>query len=104
MPTRITARNTDLSDGLRAHIEQTVSKLDRYYDGIHDAHVILEGQESSDANKKAEVKVNVSRRVLSAQDAGPTYKEAVNGCVRQLRRQVLRYKEKIRSKDKDVHK
>jgi putative sigma-54 modulation protein len=104
MTTRITARNTDLSDGLRAHIEQTVSKLDRYYDGIHDAHVVLEGQESSDLNKKAEVKVNVYRRTLSAQGAGPTYQEAVTGCVRQLRRQVLRYKDKIRSTDKDSHK
>jgi len=104
MPTRITARNATLSDRLREHIEQSISKLDRYYDGIHDAHVILDGKESSNVNKKAEIKVNVSRRVLSAQDAGQTYQEAINGCVRQLRRQVLRYKEKIRSKDKDSHK
>lgn len=103
MPTRITARHTELSDGLRAHIEQSVSKLDRYYDGIHDAHVVLDGQESDNVGKKAEVKVNVYRRTLTAQDAGSTYQDAVNGCVRQLRRQVLRYKGKIRSKDKDSH-
>lgn len=104
MPTRITARHTELSDGLRAHIEKTVSKLDRYYDGIHDAHVVLDGQDSDNLGKKAEVKVHVYRRTLTAQDAGSTYQDAVTGCVRQLRRQVLRYKGKIRSKDKDSHK
>lgn len=104
MSTRITARHTDLSDGLRAHIEQSVSKLDRYYDGIHDAHVILNGKDSNDLGKKAEVKVSVYRRTLTAQDDGTTYQDAVNGCVRQLRRQVLRYKGKIRSTDQHVHK
>ncbi len=103
MQTRITARHTDLSDGLRAHIEQSVSKLDRYYDGIHDAHVILDGHEAGRSGKRAEVKVHVSRRTLTAQDAAPTYREAVSGCVRQLRRQVLRYKEGVRDTSKNVH-
>lgn len=103
MQTRITARHTDLSDVLRAQIEQSVAKLARYYDGIHDAHVVLDGNESGPSSKKAEIKVNVSRRTLTAQDAAPTYQEAVSGCVRQLRRQVLRYKEGIRNTSKDVH-
>lgn len=104
MQTRITARHTELSDGLRAHIENSLSKLDRYYDGIYDAHVVLDGHESSTSDRKAEVKVNVYRRTLTAQDAGSTYEDAVNRCVRQLRRQVLRYKGKLRSTDQDVHK
>lgn len=103
MQTRITARHTELSDGLRAHIESSVSKLDRYYNGIHDAHVVLDGHESTNPGKKVEVKVNVYRQTLTAQDAAATYQEAVNGCVRQLRRQVIRYKGKVRSTDKDVH-
>ncbi len=102
MQTRITARRADLPDSLRAHIEQSVSKLDRYYDGIHDAHVVLDGQEAG-AAKQAEVKVSVSRRILSARDVAPTYQEAVSGCVRQLRRQVLRYKDGVRDTSKDVH-
>jgi putative sigma-54 modulation protein len=104
MQTRITARHTELSDGLRAHIESSLNKLDRYYDGIYDAHVVLDGHATTTTGKKAEVKVHLYRRTLTAQDAGVTYQDAVNGCVRQLRRQVLRYKGKIRSTDKDVHK
>ncbi len=102
MQTRITARHTDLPEGVRALIEASVSKLSRYYDGIHDAHIVLDGQETG-ASKTAEVKVNVSRRTLTAQDAAPTYQEAVNGCVRQLRRQVLRYKDGVRDTSKNVH-
>src|SRR5690554_6856818 len=92
MQTRITARHTELPDGLRAHIEHSVSKLDRYYNGIHDAHVVLDGHEASNPGKQVEVKLSVYRRTLTARDAATTYQEAVNGCVRQLRRQVLRYK------------
>lgn len=101
MQTRITARHTTLTDSLRGHIEHSVSKLARYYDGIHDAHIVLNG--AAGASKTAEVKVNVSRRTLTAQEDAPTYREAVDGCVRQLRRQVLRYKDRTRSTDKDVH-
>ncbi len=102
METRITARRADLSDRIRADLEQSVSKLGRYYDGIHDAHIVLD--ESADpAGKRAEVKVNVSRRTLTATDAAPTYVEAVSGCVRQLRRQVLRYKQSVRDTSKVVH-
>lgn len=102
MQTRITARNTTLNDSLRGHIEYSVNKLGRYYDGIHDAHVVLNGNER-DVSKTAEVKVNVYRRTLTAQEAAPTYQEAVNGCVRQLRRQVIRYKTRLRSTDQDSH-
>lgn len=101
MHTRITARHTTLTDSLRGHIEHSVGKLDRYYDGIHDAHVVLNGD--SGISKSAEVKVNVYRRTLTAQGIAPTYQEAVSGCVRQLRRQVLRYKGQQRSTDKNIH-
>lgn len=101
MQTRITARHTTLNDGLRGHIESSVNKLGRYYDGIHDAHVVLDGQ--AGVSKTAEVKLHVYRRTLTAQHAAPTYQEAVTSCVRQLRRQVLRYKGRLRSTDQDVH-
>ncbi|MEM1041180.1 MAG: HPF/RaiA family ribosome-associated protein [Bacteroidota bacterium] len=102
MQTRITARHTNLPAGARPLIEAAVARLERYYDGIHDAHVVLEGQEAG-GSTRAEVKVNVSRRTLTAQEAAPTYQEAVNGCVRQLRRQVLRYKDGVRDTSKNVH-
>ena len=103
MATRITARHTELSDGLRAHIENSVSKLDRYYNGIHDTHVVLDGHEANPSTRRAEVQLQVYRRTLTATNDSTTYEDAVNACIRQLRRQVLRYKGKVRSTDQDRH-
>ncbi|MEL6445334.1 MAG: ribosome-associated translation inhibitor RaiA [Bacteroidota bacterium] len=102
MQTRITARHFQASDGLRTHIEQSLSKLTRYYDGIVDAHVVLNGDDRA-TDKSAEVALNVYRQTLTASETGPSHEVAVDGCVKQLRRQVQRYKEKLRSTNKDSH-
>lgn len=91
MPTHIAARHVEVPNGLRAHIEQSVGKLDRFYNGIHGARVTLNGSESGQAS--AEVLLTVSRRTLTARQTAPSHREAVDECVRQLRRQVLRYKD-----------
>ena len=96
MQTRITAHQTDANDGLRAYVEQSVSKLGRYYDGIHDVHVILKDNASPASDKRAEIALNVYRQTLTASDTAPTHEAAVDGCVRQLRRQVSRYKSRLR--------
>lgn len=103
MQTRITARSFDVPDGLRAHIETSMTKLGRYYDGIHDAHVVLDDHEGPGVGKSAEVTVTVSRQMLRAQRSGASYQQAVSGCMRQLKRQMLRYKSKLRSTDQDRH-
>lgn len=94
MQTRITSRRFDATDALKETVQSQVEGLGRYYDGIHDAHVVLEEDGSSE--KRAEVVLQVYRNTLAASDTGPTHEVAVNACVRQLRRQVLRYKDKLR--------
>ncbi len=98
MQTRITARHFDASNGLRTHVKESLSKLERYYDGIYDAHVILEDNPSPEAAKRAEIALNVYRQTLTATDTAPSHKAAVDGCVRQLKRQVVRYKDKLRDR------
>lgn len=96
MQTRITARQCDAPEPLRTHIDTSVRSLDRFYNGIHDAHVVLATAPTQ--SKTAEVAIRVSRHTLTARDEAPTHEAAVDACVRQLRRQVLRYKDKRRSK------
>ncbi|HLT48479.1 MAG TPA: ribosome-associated translation inhibitor RaiA [Rubricoccaceae bacterium] len=98
MQTRITARHCEASDGLRAHIASQLGKLERVYDRIHDAHVILQDDPSPAADKRVEIALSVYRQTLKASDTGPTHAAAVDGCVRQLRRQVSRYKGRVRSR------
>lgn len=103
MDTRITARHIEVPDGLRAHIQNSVGKLGRYYDGIHDAHIILDEHEKTGTGKIAEITLSVSRQQLRAAQTADSHQEAVTGCVRQLRRQVMRYKDRLKSVRQDRH-
>lgn len=103
MQTRIVTRGTDIPDGLHAHILHSVQKLGRCYDGIYDARVVLGGSDDAAAPKHAEVTLSVRRGRLHAEEAGSTHLDAVNACVRRLRRQVLRYKSRLRSTKQDRH-
>ena len=98
MQTRITARHSRASDRVRTHIEKSLNKLERYFDRIHDAHVILEDAPEPEAEKHVEIALTVPKQTLTASESGPTHEAAVNGAVRQLKRQVVRYKDKLRDK------
>lgn len=102
-PTQITARHVDVSNRVRQYAEDRTAKLEKFYDGIIDAHVIL-GEDNSPAEEKtAEINVSVYQKQLSAEDSASTHEEAINLCVDHLRRQLEKYKAKLRSKDKDAH-
>jgi len=100
MQTQITVRHFDASPELRDYAIDRLSKLERYYDGITDAHIIL----THDATiKAAEISLNVYRHRLAAHDEATTHEEAIDRCIERLRKQILRYKSKLRSVRKDSH-
>lgn len=103
MQTQITGRHVDLNPDLRAHIDDQLSKLQRFYDGIISAHVIIGESNAPSGDKTAEINIDVYQKRLSADDAAPTHEQAINQCVDHLRRQLKRYKAKLRSTDKDAH-
>ncbi|HYE96423.1 MAG TPA: ribosome-associated translation inhibitor RaiA [Rubricoccaceae bacterium] len=96
MQTRITARHFDAPDPLRAHIEQSVGRLTQYFDGIHGAHVVLDGALDGEPRKHAEVVLNLNRQTLTAREEAPTHQAAVDACLRRLRRQVTQHKDRLR--------
>jgi putative sigma-54 modulation protein len=103
MQSQITARDFDLYPDLRDHVDSRLAKLERYYDGIINAHVILEESNAPSGDKKAEINIDVYQKRLSAEDTAPTYEQAINQCVNHLRRQLKKYKARLRSTDKDAH-
>lgn len=98
MDTRITARHFHASSRLKAFVAARVAKLERFYDGITDARVVLSKNSNPGSGKAAEIILNVRRQSLTAQDQGTTYEEAIDRCVSRLRRQIVRYKEKGKRK------
>ena len=100
MQTTITARHFTANPALRQYASARLSKLEKYYDGITDVHVVLH---KNSLTKTAEITLRVYRQRLSAQDAAKTYEKAIDGCVERLRKQIIRYKDKLRSTKKNIH-
>lgn len=104
MQAQITARHFEASPALREFASERVSKLERYYDGITDAHIVLSNGGVPSNDKNAEIILSVYRQRLSAKRSASTYEDAIKQCTDQLRRQILRYKAKLRSTDTISHK
>ena len=103
MRTEITFRHFDTVPSLKEHASRRLDKLSKIYDGITDARVVLDYEPVEASRKSAEISLAVYRQILTARDSAETHEEAINRCVAQLRRQIMRYKAKLRSVDKDVH-
>ena len=102
MQTQITVRHFDASTDLRAYATEKLTKLKRYYDGITGAHIVLSDDGTPSNGKSAEIVLNVYRHTLSAKNSAGTHEEAIDQCVDRLRRQLVRYKDKLRSTDKNI--
>ncbi len=96
MDTRLTARHFNASSQLKAFALERVSKLERFYDGITDARIILSEHNAAERKKSAEITLNVRRQSLTAQNKAASFEEAIDVCVNRLRRQILKYKSKRR--------
>lgn len=103
MTTEVTFRHFDSVPSLREHALKRVRKLTRFYDGITSAHVVLDIEQRDVEMKTAEISLGVYRQTLTAQGSADTHEEAINRCISQLRRQVIRYKDRKRSVNRDFH-
>ncbi len=87
------------SEQLEQFIQQKINKLDQFFDGIVSAEVILKLDKSdSTSNKVAEISLNVPGGDLFAKKQTKTFEEAVDLSVDALRKQLIKWKEKVRAK------
>lgn len=104
MQTQITARHFDANPALRDYASNKLTRLERYYDGITEARVVLSDEGGPAAGKSAEIIIHVYQKTLSANSDGTSHEEAIDRCMAAIRRQIKKYKGKLRSKDKDYQK
>ncbi|MCW3804101.1 ribosome hibernation-promoting factor, HPF/YfiA family [Plebeiibacterium marinum] len=89
----------DAADHLQEFIEQKVSKLDVFFDGIIDAEVILKLDKSETTeNKVAEISLNVPGSEMFAKKQSKTFEESVDLSCEALRKQLIKKKEKVKAK------
>lgn len=92
MNIEVSARHFDLTEGLKTHVVDRLSGLDKFYDGIDDVHVILEvtaGMNHSHIQMLGD-RLNINARAKS-HDMYAAFDEAHDNVERQLRK----FKEKI---------
>ncbi|MFO8233740.1 MAG: ribosome-associated translation inhibitor RaiA [Longimonas sp.] len=103
MNLQLTTRHVTVSPQVQSRVEERLQKLERYYDGIINAEVILSKNNSPAEEKTVEARLDVYQKRLTATGEASNHEDAAKDCVDQLRRQLEKYKAQLRRKDKDAH-
>ena len=94
MQVSITGHHVEVTEALKAHVEDKISKLKRHFDHVTDIHVILTVEKLA---QKAEATVQISGAKLFAEDTQENMYVAIDNMVDKLDRQIIKHKEKITS-------
>lgn len=85
---------------LLAFIERKLSKLDQFFDRIVSASVILKLENSGQVKDKiAEIRLEIPGSILFVKETSKTFEASIDCAIDALRRQLIRYKERLRAKN-----
>jgi putative sigma-54 modulation protein len=91
MNIEISGRHFDLSEGVKTHVRDKLTVLERFYDGIDDMHVILE---VTAGTNHAHVQLRGDRIRLDARARSHDMYAAFDETVANLERQLRRFKDR----------
>ena len=91
MQVSITGHHVEVTDSLKQHVEEKISKLKRHFNNVTDVHVILTVEKLV---QKAEATVQISGAKLFAEDHQEDMYVAIDHMVDKLDRQIIKHKEK----------
>jgi putative sigma-54 modulation protein len=95
MDIKIQSIHFDATTQLEAFVQKKVSKLEKYYDQIMAAEVILKVIKPESAqNKNASVRLTIKNVDLFAEKTADTFEEAIDECTEALTKQLTKQKEK----------
>lgn len=96
MTINIQSVHFDADKKLLGFVNEKVSKLNTFYDGIINSEIILRLDKSSTSeNKIAEIKMHGKGQEFFAKKQCATFEEATDLACEALKTQVKKYKEKI---------
>jgi len=97
MKISIQSLHFDADKKLLDFIQQKCDKLDTFFDNILDGVVTLKIEKDQEhGNKFVEIVLNVPGTKLVAKEQCKSFEEAVDQTTEQLRKQIVKHKEKIR--------
>ncbi len=92
MQVSITGHHVDVTEALKAYVEEKIGKIKRHFDNVVDVHVILTVEK---LQQKAEAAVQISGAKLYAEDTQEDMYAAIDFMVDKLDRQIVKHKEKL---------
>jgi putative sigma-54 modulation protein len=97
MNIKIQSVHFDADKKLLDFVTEKVSKLEKYYEEIVSAEVILRIENDSDMdNKFAEIRLEIPGNDSFAKKQSKSFEESIDDCVDALKRQLMKHKEKQR--------
>ena len=99
MNIQINAVEFEADSKLKDLIVKKVTKLEQFFDKIIDVEVFLrlENQGAQVKDKSVHIKVNIPGDMLYSKESSKLFEESLDLAVDSLRRQLKKYKEKIRN-------
>lgn len=100
MEIKINSVHFNADQKLMDFVNKKVSKLDTFFDGIINAEVILKVLKPETANNKvSELRISIPvNGYLFAKKQADTFEEATDLAIEAMRKQLDKYKEKLKSK------
>ena len=100
MEVKVNAVNFNPDTKLVEFVNKKVGKLDTFFEGILEAEMIMKVDKPETAkNKVAELKLSIPKKdSLFAKKQADSFEEAIDLVVDAVKRQLSKYKEKLRSK------
>jgi putative sigma-54 modulation protein len=100
---QLIGRNIEITDAMRSYAEGKLARLDRFFDQIVDARVVMSYDERvGGAPAKVEVQVNVPNSMVRAEERGADTYAAIDLVVDKLERQLKRFKQRLRDRRGDA--
>lgn len=93
MNLNISGHHMDMTDALRDYVSTKLQRVERHFDHVIDAEVVLE---VSKLLRKAEATVQLSGRTVHAEAEHEDMYAAIDAMVDKLDRQTRKFKEKIK--------
>ena len=94
MQLNLTGHHVDITDPLRAYVNEKFERLSRHFDHVLNGHVILTVEK---LEQKAEATLHLSGSDLYADARKEDMYAAIDALVDKLDRQVIKHKEKIKN-------
>jgi putative sigma-54 modulation protein len=98
MKTKLTARHFDLTPEIRAHAEEELEGLNKFFEHIISAELIMDVARH---RRLAEIKVKVSRDTIAGNGESDDLNKAIALAVDKVKVQLVKHKERLKEKDVD---